>query len=496
MSVRPYDWQPLAASDPIPGDPDIVEDGGTAYQATARAMTLAAEEISSVMTDTDGESGAVAALRERLAEIEETIDDASSRYQKAGDALVAYAESLRSAQKTSITALESAQAAQSTARSCRDNGNYYLRLADRYTELGDASSATRCNDLAHTAFGDANGADGSLDDARTQLAGAISERDEAARTLRGALDTAMDDGLNDGWWENWGSDWAHAISDIAGTIAAWAGVGALVLAWVPGLGQLLGAVALIAGAVALVADIALLAHGEGSWGDVIWGAVGVLTFGVGRVAAPLLKTVASSARAGRGTRLVSRIRFKSTGLKVNTAKISTTLTRTSRSAPIKQRLAAGWNEARRELGPRALWRDAKQGWDEVAKLGKADTWSNAWRNATRGSTDDIVARLRDSVVDEVRPDLDPLRGLSNDSIGRLRDLSQYGRGNVNLNVAVKTEAGTALAAGVPLVGSIATVSATGNDVIGLATDGITGVYEWATGDGHDETAAERLNLTP
>src|SRR5690606_7722504 len=57
--------------------------------------------------------------------------------------------------------------------------------------------------------------------------------------------------------------------------------------WIPVIGQalaaVLGAVALIAGVISLVCNLALAIWGDGSWTDVLLDAIGVLTFGVGRL---------------------------------------------------------------------------------------------------------------------------------------------------------------------------------------------------------------------
>ena len=38
MSVRPRDWSPLAGSDPVPGDPEVVGAMARHYAATAREI--------------------------------------------------------------------------------------------------------------------------------------------------------------------------------------------------------------------------------------------------------------------------------------------------------------------------------------------------------------------------------------------------------------------------------------------------------------------------
>jgi len=68
----------------------------------------------------------------------------------------------------------------------------------------------------------------------------------------------------------------------------------------------LGAIALIAGAIALVADIVLLCSHEGDWLDVIFGALGVMTFGMGRAVGAGLKITIRGAKAMEESATASR----------------------------------------------------------------------------------------------------------------------------------------------------------------------------------------------
>ena len=99
---------------------------------------------------------------------------------------------------------------------------------------------------------------------------AVSDRDQAAQTAMSQIEAiTSSDGLNDSWWDDWGSKVVSWIADIAEVVAAIAGILALVLCWVPVVGQALLAIAAIAGVVAAVANIALAATGEKSWTEAI-----------------------------------------------------------------------------------------------------------------------------------------------------------------------------------------------------------------------------------
>lgn len=93
------------------------------------------------------------------------------------------------------------------------------------------------------------------------------------------------------------------MANVAGIIAAVAGILALAVGWIPVIGQALaaalGAVALIFSVISLLANFTLLLMGEGSLTDVILDAIGVATFGIGRLFTSAAKLSAKSAQLGR-----------------------------------------------------------------------------------------------------------------------------------------------------------------------------------------------------
>jgi hypothetical protein len=170
-------------------------------------------------------------------------------------------------------ALDDAEARRNTASS------RFFDLPDTATE-DDHRAAQLALTGARTAVSDA---DAALDRARSELEQVVADRDRAARVAMDKIDGAVGhDGLNDGWWQNWGADVAAKVSQVAGTIAAVAGIASLFLGWVPILGQVLVVTALVAGAAAFAADVAVAATGEQDWTNAIIGGIGLLTFGAGR----------------------------------------------------------------------------------------------------------------------------------------------------------------------------------------------------------------------
>jgi hypothetical protein len=126
------------------------------------------------------------------------------------------------------------------------------------------------------------------------------------------------DGLDDGRWagaRKWFGDkveWVDRnlkeITEVAGRIAAAAGVAALLVSFIPIIGQVLAAVltavAVIASLVALIGSVILLVQGRGGWGDVAINVVGLLTFGTGRAALAGVQVANRGARAAAQSGLV------------------------------------------------------------------------------------------------------------------------------------------------------------------------------------------------
>lgn len=295
---RPLTWYPLAATDPVPGEPASVVSGGQHYSSVAASISTAAERLDQIAELGEMQAEAVEAIRTRARQVAADVRRAHGRYVTVGSALTDYGRALDAAQRDSLAALYAAQSAQHSLDSATDavrRATLALDEADEPDEIG-----VRRAQLSR-ARGQLHEADATIARARADLEAAVDHRDQAAQRAITEIDRATDDGLNDGWWENWGSKVAHALSAVAGLIASVTGILALVLCWVPVLGQALAVVAAIATAVKLVADIALAAHDEGSWADVGWGVFALATFGAGRV----LSTAAKI--AGQGAQGVARL---------------------------------------------------------------------------------------------------------------------------------------------------------------------------------------------
>jgi len=295
---RPVDWSPLAGSDPVPGDPDRVEQLGRHYRRVAQAINDAAAKLRRIADHQDMQSDAVEAFRATAREVADDITRAHERYDGVGQALIGYAPELRDAQSESAAAL--VQAKQAEADELTAN-----RLASaaqgRIDAAPDGTDTTTDQGSHRRALAAADAATDARAAAQRRLDQATDARDTAAQRASSLIHEVKDSGdLNDSWWDNWGAKVVKWIVKIADVVAVVAGVLALLVGWIPIIGQalaaVLGTIALVASLVSLLGNIALAATGQGEWSAVAWSVIGVLSFGIGRTAMAGLKVSVQGAR--------------------------------------------------------------------------------------------------------------------------------------------------------------------------------------------------------
>lgn len=293
-------WYPLAESDPVPGDPWTVTQAGTHYEDVANAISDARDNLV-LIAELDGmRSEAVAEIRTKAQKVAEQIISARRRYTEVSGALTDYGISLTTAQADSLDLLRRARL---TQQRIDDAGTADYRANAALDSAAPEDQEARQADVL-SARSESQSALAALVSLKGDLEVVKQSRDAAAQKAMNLIAGVVgSDNLNDGWWANWGSKVAHAVSEIAGSIAGIAGILSLVLCWVPVLGQALAAVALIAGAVALLADLALASAGEGSWKTVIVGVLGLVTLGVGRAVGSSLKIASSAAKVSAYNRI-------------------------------------------------------------------------------------------------------------------------------------------------------------------------------------------------
>ncbi|WP_432508776.1 hypothetical protein [Kineococcus auxinigenes] len=513
MSRRPTGWHPLAATDPVPGDPVAVAETAKRVEAVARGLEEQAGALRHLARSSTAVAKTVDALEEKATDLSTRLTGAVERYRRTAAALGAYWPELEEAQSESARALQDARDAEERQRAAEAVAAAHATPAPAPADPADpvaADAHARAERERTSARSSAQRAAalaaGDLQTARERLAEAVELRDRAAARARTAIDEACDgDPLADSWWD----DVQQAVHERAEDVSKWAdllgkvsaalGLLALAVGWIPVVGQALAAVlglaALTLSVLTLLLHTALFVSGDGDWVDLAVDVVGLLTFGVGRAAAlslkavgPTLSTAFTAARAGRAaqTAMAARVAREggsvhgrlATGAPVDTARTALAMATDRLSTPARNALARAWGISGNAVDDvtartRAAWRAR----DPDAATGLAlanarlrppslreflDVPGEAWRESA-----DAVAKLRRGDLGAELGALTPAQvaGLFADSV-------------VGASVHQTVLAGRAGA--VELSGQVA---ATAARTVGLALDG-------AHQAAHDLTAAD------
>lgn len=195
--ARPTDWNPLASSDPIPGDPGVVRQAAQNYADVAEAINTARDRLNAITFK--GKSHHIDALRSDCEDLVVQIKQASSRCSGAAGALKTYAGALEGAQAKSLPILKEAQEAQGDRRRWKhEEWEQYCRhqRTTNPVERSRAESDYRAAQSKRAA------AEGRIAQARERLKAVIKERDEAGNRAADALrETSRNSPLKDTFWE-------------------------------------------------------------------------------------------------------------------------------------------------------------------------------------------------------------------------------------------------------------------------------------------------------
>ena len=230
------------ASDPVPGDPVVVRQGALDYQRMADSIASCAQALRSLDAGGSRGSQAVAALLETRDDLLDKVGAAEGRYREAGGALEEYAGALDRAQSDSLNALAAAKSAQADAMEARTRAERMRASAEEYPADGDGGDdRARYMRLAGAADADEAAAQGRVAAQKEIIDRAVSERDIAAERAIEIINGACGDGLADSWWDDWGRAITQWIAKICEIVSGIAGVLALLVSWVPIVGQALAA---------------------------------------------------------------------------------------------------------------------------------------------------------------------------------------------------------------------------------------------------------------
>lgn len=287
MSARPGNWQFLDHSrDPVGGDPARIAELTAYYATMAETISSEAAILGKIGDgDTTQLKGASAdALRSRSRDVSGSLAQASGRYEAVGNALKGYAPQLDLALSESARALADAEAAEQS----RVASN---ALAD--PSANRPSGAPPLTDVETSEISQRTSAIGQASDAaaaaKVRLENALSVFRDAGKAASTVIRAAWDDGLTDTLSYKIKEFFKNFLKILV-KVLMWIGVALAVLAFfIPGLAALALA-GLVVAVISLAASTALAAMGEGSWLDVILGAVSILLLGSGALIAKIVQT--------------------------------------------------------------------------------------------------------------------------------------------------------------------------------------------------------------
>lgn len=195
--ARPTDWNPLASSDPIPGDPGVVRQAAQNYADVAEAINTARDRLLAITFK--GKSHHIDKLRSDCEDLVVQIKQASSRCSGAAGALKTYASALEGAQAKSLPILKEAKEAQGDQRRWKQEEweQYY-----RHQRTTNPVERSRAESDYRAAQSKRAAAEGRIAQARERLKAVIKERDEAGNRAADALrETSRNSPLKDTFWE-------------------------------------------------------------------------------------------------------------------------------------------------------------------------------------------------------------------------------------------------------------------------------------------------------
>ncbi|MFD6432703.1 hypothetical protein [Streptomyces venezuelae] len=438
--ARPRDWQPLADQDPVPGDPDRLEQLGRKLRKTADELERQVRHLKAASEVTSWDSDAGKEFREKAKKCRGRLEAAHKRYKTVADAVGdrivdhgadyesnasappgSYATELHRAQRIAEIARQEAQEAEADKSAAKKSLDGLSGKSDKGdgAKGDDKGRKEKLEDRAEAAGK-------SLEAARDKLKKAQSIRDDAARKARDAIDDVIsDDALKDGFWDDF-SQVVEVVAKWTEEISKWAGVVALAVGWIPVIGQglagFLGALSMAATLVNIACTAIQVGMGDESWTDLATAAVGLLMMGAGKAMSKV------SGRYAKG--LLSRMRTAKGGKATprQTKRNRHKFNRDARSIQGLQKgdISKSLREPVTEVFEKATWSGAfKGGYREARQVLRDRGDGNAFKGAAKSMS------LSDA---SVASDLKELKHLGK-SLGSGYEVNGLSRRATALNVA-------------------------------------------------------------
>ena len=317
MTPRPPDFEPLAGSDPVPGDAGQVAVIARRYRDTAAEIAKQASNLRTLAQQAEGgwKGKAGKVFSSHASDLADRISKAQGRYAATGDALNGWVQPLSDAQDEVYQAVWDAKSAQQQMTANAPPPPPKPGAPPPSPPTPDEQAAEK---KRSTAYGQAQT---DLGTARAKFDRAVGDYHTAAGTAAKKIKDAIGhDGLKDSWWDR-NFHWIKIVMEVIAVIVIVLAIAALLLACPFAAGfvlfgltaEALGTIAetalVVLTLVQLAYDSTAAATGKESWTAAILDVVSLCTFGFGKLAAPALRALAdggldagkavSAGRAGR-----------------------------------------------------------------------------------------------------------------------------------------------------------------------------------------------------
>ncbi|CAM5530866.1 WXG100 family type VII secretion target OS=Streptomyces rochei OX=1928 GN=G3I25_30370 PE=4 SV=1 [Streptomyces rochei] len=327
---RPVDWQPLCASDPVPGDPEEIRAEVKHMVSVAKKLREQARNLKAISDEQTLKGKYVKKLREESSTLEKHMREVAGRYERVHGHLTTWSNELEDFQtgadkllRQAKEKLEEVEAERTKKAASEDKEN-----------PDDSPSGT-------------DPADDPIQPYRDLLYTLTTDRTNRAIHFARKIRGEINDVIEDSWWDDvkgWAHDHADVIKafiDALGWVATAAGFLALAI-------PLLNFVVLGIAVLTIGLRLLLVASGDASWTDVIFDVVGALLVVGGLGAAAKL---ASGAKATVGAAQAAR----TAGLRQGLRGVKSVLDDTGRlmtrlpEGPGRQSLGAARNAMRKSI---------------------------------------------------------------------------------------------------------------------------------------------------
>ena len=429
--TRPFDWAPLAETDPLPGDPDAITVESARLSKLGEEMRTQAARLRQIGADTTLVGDYADSLRSASGELAQDLDKVAGRYERVGSALRDWAPELASAQAETLKERDKAKVA---AEIRQRNTVITAVLPPGVEPTPEQITAIAAREAA---FLDAEAL---LAEARRNLSKILDHAHARGRYYAGLIDDA-NDVFKDGRWDNFkdfvdrNAEWIDEATKVIGWVATGLAVVAI---FIPG-PNLLIAIGVLTFAMAGSHGV-LAATGSGSWVDVGFDVFALLTLGAGVWAA---KGVEAAQAAGRAV-AASEAREKAftavmRSKEIEIAEATRTLGRRQASAASKagaERRLAAFREEARQAGsdaarevihaplPHAGFKEIVGSGDRVLASTRKDLLELAARHPNVPQLTEAVERGEDAFR-IARSSY--VGGMTADAYGKAEDVSRLGR---------------------------------------------------------------------